>query len=314
MLRLSAIQASAKRTGAQIFGRLPVLWWRCMLCSFVLICATLFLVRLTSHHNTRSSLPRIYILTATYPRPVQRAELTRLCNTLKNVINVYWIVCEDSATRSKTTIALLSNCGIPFTYLNVETPFNQRPRPNEPYWSRPKGISQRNLGLRWIRETLPLHREPSVLYIADDDNTYSLEVFEEMRYTRRVSTWPVGLSGELPWEGCVTSATDRSRISQMWVAYKPNRPFPIDMAGFAVNMDLILNHPQAKFDYNRPRGFQESEFLAGLGLKHWSELEPKADGCQKILVWHTRTADPSLAAWRRLQSQGVVAPPIRDLV
>lgn len=103
-----------------------------------------------------------------------------------------------------------------------------------------------------------------------------------MRFTRRVSTWPVGFAGELPWEGCITSPHNRTYISRMWAAYKPQRPFPIDMAGFAVNIDLIMTHKNAKFDYNRSRGMQESQFLLDLGLKHWSEMEPLADGCQKV--------------------------------
>ncbi|TPP60491.1 Galactosylgalactosylxylosylprotein 3-beta-glucuronosyltransferase [Fasciola gigantica] len=187
-------------------------------------------------------------------------------------------------------------------------------RNNEPYWWRPKGIAQRNLGLQWIRRTLVYGRDRGVLYIADDDNTYDIQLFEEIRSTKRVSTWPVAFAGELPWEGCVTSQKNRTSITRMWTAYKPDRPFPIDMAGFAVNTDLILKHIHANFDYNRPRGMQESQFLMDLGLRHWSEMEPKANGCQQILVWHTRTADPLLATWRRLESQGVLVPPMEDTV
>ena len=36
-----------------------------------------------------------------------------------------------------------------------------------------------------------------MIYFADDDNTYSLEIFEEMRHTQTVSVWPVGLVGGL---------------------------------------------------------------------------------------------------------------------
>ena len=36
-----------------------------------------------------------------------------------------------------------------------------------------------------------------MVYFADDDNTYSTELFEEMRTTRKVSVWPVGLVGGL---------------------------------------------------------------------------------------------------------------------
>ncbi|CAL8101970.1 unnamed protein product [Calicophoron daubneyi] len=281
--------------------------------SFTLV----FIIFRNSERDARipvKTFPYIYILTATYKRLVQRAELTRLCNTFRNIKNVHWVVCEDSQIKSNLTGTLLAKCGVPYTHLNVETPPHERPQPNEPYWFRPKGIAQRNMGLQWLRQNLVLGKHRGVLYIADDDNTYSLEVFNQMRSTVRVSTWPVAFAGELLWEGCVTSAENRSRIVRMWSAYKPERPFPIDMAAFAVNIDLILTHPGAKFDYNRPRGMQESQFLLDLGLKNWEELEPKADGCQQILVWHTRTADPVLAVWRRLESQGVVAPPLIDPV
>lgn len=41
------------------------------------------------------------------------------------------------------------------------------------------------------------HPREGVIYFADDDNTYSLSLFEEMRATQRVSVWPVGLVGGL---------------------------------------------------------------------------------------------------------------------
>ncbi|VDP91596.1 unnamed protein product [Echinostoma caproni] len=198
-----------------------------------------------------------------------------------------------------STVSLLSKCGVSYTYLHVETP---------------KGIAQRNLGLQWIRQTLVQGKDRGVLYIADDDNTYDLQLFDD------VSPTSLLLDDFVVTDlcvCCVTSPENRSRVTQMWTAYKPDRPFPVDMAGFAVNIDLVLKHTHAGFDYNRPRGMQESLFLSELGLKHWSELEPKADGCQQvcdILVWHTRTADPLLATWRRLESQGVLAPPMKDLV
>ncbi|KAF7261102.1 hypothetical protein EG68_01605 [Paragonimus skrjabini miyazakii] len=292
---------------------------RCLTLVIVLFVGFLYVLR-TYRKSTSETYSRvysntkIYILTATYPRLVQRAELTRLCNTLRNVKNIHWIVCEDSESKTNLTATLLARCGVPYTHLFAETPPFARQTPNMPYWTHPRGVAQRNRGLQWLREVLVQGHDNAVLYIADDDNTYSLDLFEEIRSTRRASTWPVGLSGELPWEGCVTLPDNRSHVSSMWVAHNPQRPFPIDMAGFAVNVNLVLEHPTAALDYNLPRGMQESHFLLGLGLKHWSELEAKADGCQKILVWHTRTADPVLASWRRLQAQGVLAPPIQDPV
>ena len=42
------------------------------------------------------SMPIIYAITPTYARPVQRAELTRLCNVFLLVPNLHWILIEDS--------------------------------------------------------------------------------------------------------------------------------------------------------------------------------------------------------------------------
>ncbi|CAH8462469.1 unnamed protein product [Schistosoma bovis] len=262
-------------------------------------------------YDSHVNKPILYIITATYQRNVQRAELTRMCNTLRNLKDILWILVEDSTEPSWVVSNILDDCGVPFVHLNIPTPQSEKPKVNEPFWFRPKGILQRNLGLQWLRQNLILGRNKGVLYIADDDNSYNLRIFEEMRGTNKVSTWPVGFAGELPWEGCVTSK-NRTHIISMWSVYKPERPFPIDMAGFAVNIDLILQHKNAGFDYKRLRGMQESQFLLDLGLKNWRELEPLADGCRKILVWHTRTAEPLLTLWNKLESQGIIAPPIDD--
>jgi galactosylgalactosylxylosylprotein 3-beta-glucuronosyltransferase 3 len=38
--------------------------------------------------------------------------------------------------------------------------------------------------------------------------------------------------------------------------WKPDRPFPIDMAAFAVHINLILENPFVAFTYNVARGYQ----------------------------------------------------------
>lgn len=64
------------------------------------------------------------------------------------------------------------------------------------------------------------------------------------------------------------------------------------MAGFAVNLDLILEKPDAKFHHKMKNGMQESEFLSYLTTME--DLEPLADNCTKVYVWHTRTENPSI--------------------
>lgn len=74
--------------------------------------------------------------------------------------------------------------------------------------------------------------------------------------------------------------------------WKPNRPFAIDMAGFAINLDLILSRRDAHFSYKMEKGLLESEFLSYFITKE--ELEPLADNCTKVYVWHTRTEKPTV--------------------
>lgn len=57
----------------------------------------------------------------------------------------------------------------------------------------PRGVSNRRAALNWIRQN---GKKPGILYYGDDDNTYDLRIFDEIRYTKRVSMFPVGLIGK----------------------------------------------------------------------------------------------------------------------
>jgi beta-1,3-glucuronyltransferase len=51
--------------------------------------------------------PTVYVMTTTYRRPEQQAELTRLAQTLMNVQNIYWLLCEDASEKSDLVSRLL---------------------------------------------------------------------------------------------------------------------------------------------------------------------------------------------------------------
>uniref|UniRef100_A0A8D2NDP4 Galactosylgalactosylxylosylprotein 3-beta-glucuronosyltransferase n=1 Tax=Zonotrichia albicollis TaxID=44394 RepID=A0A8D2NDP4_ZONAL len=128
------------------------------------------------------TLPTIHVVTPTYSRPVQKAELTRLANTLLHVPNLHWILVEDSQRRTPLITRLLRDTGLNYTHLNVETPRNYKLRGDMRDPRIPRGTMQRNLALRWLRETFHKnYSQPGIVYFADDDNTYSLELFEEVR-------------------------------------------------------------------------------------------------------------------------------------
>ena len=56
-------------------------------------------------------------------------------------------------------------------------------------------------------------------------------------------------------------------------------------SGFAVNLDLLLSHPEARIDLNAARGYLESSLLEGLVTM--DELEPKGEDCFKVHIQDT---------------------------
>ncbi len=224
------------------------------------------------------SVPTIYAVTPTYARPVQKAELTRLYQTFLNVPKFHWIIVEDSHTKTDLVTNLLRNSGLPYTHLNIVTPPDYKMADEDPSWLKPRGVLQRNLALDWLRQNLDPEKANGILYFADDDNTYSLQVFEEMRYTRKVSVWPVGLVGKLRYETPILNR--QGKVDRYLTNWYPERPFAMDMAGFAINIRLILLQKEAKFKSRVKRGYQESAFLEQIVTKE--ELEPKAENCTKV--------------------------------
>jgi len=235
------------------------------------------------------NLPIIYAVTPTHTRPLQKAELTRISQTFLLVPNFHWIVVEDSEEKTPLVANLLAKSGIPYTHLNAGTPHEWKLLLKDPQWKKPRGVKQRNAALQWLRSNAD-PRQPAVLFFADDDNTYSLELFEEMRSTEKASVWPVGLVGGMVLERPLLNGN--GKVVNWSTGWRPERPFAIDMAGFAINMRLILDNPNTEFSFDVPRGYQESTILAGVTTKE--ELEAKADKCTKVYVWHTRTENPKI--------------------
>ncbi|KAL4625044.1 galactosylgalactosylxylosylprotein 3-beta-glucuronosyltransferase 2-like [Arapaima gigas] len=233
--------------------------------------------------GNRTALPVIYAITPTYTRAVQKAELTRLSNTFRQVPGFHWIVVEDGGARTELVSRLLARSAVPHTHLHALTPRRYK------RGGMPRATEQRNAALGWLRA----HRtrgDRGVVFFADDDNTYSLELFEEMRSTQRVSVWPVGLVGGRRYE---RPLVEKGRVVGWYTGWRADRPFATDMAGFAVNLQVILANPRAVFKRRGSQpGMQESDFLKQ--ITRVEELEPKAANCTQVLVWHTRTEKVNL--------------------
>ncbi|KAE9528811.1 hypothetical protein AGLY_012386 [Aphis glycines] len=67
----------------------------------------------------------VYVITPTYRRPEQVADLTRLAQTLMLVRDIHWLVVEDSNTKSPQLAVLLQSFGVRYNHLIGK---RQRPR------------------------------------------------------------------------------------------------------------------------------------------------------------------------------------------
>lgn len=147
----------------------------------------------TSKPQNSTSLPTIYVITPTYARVTQKADLIRLCFTLMHVPRLHWIIIEDSEEKTELVQRLLSgdySCKIPLTtHLNIRTTERLRLRPKEGFWYKSRGAEQRNHGIRWLIESASTgmlsdlqNRDEveAVVYFGDDDNSYDIQVFSEV--------------------------------------------------------------------------------------------------------------------------------------
>lgn len=59
--------------------------------------------------------------------------------------------------------------------------------------TKPRGVANRRAAMNWLwKEGIT----EGVLYFGDDDNTFDLRLFDEIRSTQKVSMFPVGLVGD----------------------------------------------------------------------------------------------------------------------
>lgn len=110
------------------------------------------------------------------------------------------------------------------------------------YSQLPRGASNRNAGLKWIRDNV--HDDSGVVYFADDDNTYDMLIFEEIRYTKKISLFPVGLTTQYM---LTTPLVRNGRIMGFYDGWVYNRKYPMDMAEFAVSVPFLRSRPNAQF-------------------------------------------------------------------
>lgn len=132
----------------------------------------------SSRPHVLHPVPTIFVITPTYTREVQKAELTKQCQTFTLVSHLHWIIIEDSDQQTKLVSNLLKRCPVNSTLLNRKTKLSATHIVNDKPTNR--GASQRNIGLEWLRQKYYPGEIKGVVYFADDDNTYDIQIFNEV--------------------------------------------------------------------------------------------------------------------------------------
>lgn len=94
-----------------------------------------------------------------------------------------------------------------------------------------------------------------------------------MRWTKKVSVWPVAFVAHMHYESPICK---NGRVTGFFSWVK--RPFAIDMAGFAVNLDFMLSFQGVKFV--PVKGMLETRFLQQ--MVKIEDLEAKARNCTQV--------------------------------
>ncbi|KAK6634434.1 hypothetical protein RUM43_011835 [Polyplax serrata] len=115
-------------------------------------------------------------------------------------------------------------------------------------------------------------------YTCSDGDNYCI------RSTKKVSMFPVGLCTKF---GVSSPIVKNGSFAGFYDGWMGGRKFPVDMAGFAINLDFLFKRPKASMPY-KP-GFEEDGFLRSLSPFEPRDVELKADNCTKdaslVCLW-----------------------------
>ncbi|XVE55669.1 hypothetical protein DITRI_Ditri03aG0177100 [Diplodiscus trichospermus] len=228
-------------------------------------------------------LKQLIVVTPTYNRGFQAYFLNRLGQVLRLVKPpLVWIVVEEKAASFETA-EILRKTGV--MYRHVVSTRNASD-------VKDRGVHQRNAALEHIER----HKLDGIVFFADDDNVYTLELFESLRTISRFGTWPVAMLAQSKnkaiLEGPVCNA---SRVIGWHTNEKSKRlrRFHVDMSGFAFNSTILWDSKRWGRPFSNPiqqldtvkEGFQETTFIEQL-VEDESQMEGIPPGCSRIMNWH----------------------------
>ncbi|XP_072954110.1 probable beta-1,4-xylosyltransferase IRX9H isoform X1 [Typha angustifolia] len=250
----------------------------------------------------------LIVVTPTYNRALQAYFLNRLAQTLRLVPPpLLWIVVEMGAA-SPETAEILRTTGVMYRHLVCKRNSSE---------VKDRGVYQRNTALDHIER----HRLDGIVYFADDDNIYSLELFERMREIRNFGTWPVAMLAQSKNKAILEGPVCNGRQVIGWHTNEKSkrlRRFHVDMSGFAFNSTMLWDtKKRLHLSWNAIRqldtvkeGFQETTFIEQL-VEDESQMEGIPSGCSRIMNWHLHLEAKHLVypkGWQISGNLDVVVP------
>ncbi|KAI4321463.1 hypothetical protein MLD38_034838 [Melastoma candidum] len=202
---------------------------------------------------------QLIVVTPTYNRAMQGYFLNRVGQVLRLVPPpVLWIVVEMNEA-SMETAEVLRNSEVMYRHLvSAKNSSDVKDR----------GVHQRNAALEHIEH----HRLDGIVYFADDDNVYTLELFDHLREIRHFGTWPVAMLAQSKNKAILEGPVCNGTQVIGWNTNEKSkrlRRFHVDMSGFAFNSTILWNqtkpghrplHPIRQLDTAK-EGFQETTFI-----------------------------------------------------
>ncbi|CAN7127406.1 unnamed protein product [Brassica rapa subsp. narinosa] len=226
----------------------------------------------------------VIVVTPTYNRAMQGYYLNRVAQTLRLVDPpVLWIVVEGNAASFETS-EILRKTGVMYRHLVCKRNMTS---------IKDRGVHQRNTAL----EHIELHKLDGIVYFADDDNVYSLELFESLREIRRFGTWPVAMLAPSKNKAILEGPVCNGSQVIGWHTNEKSkrlRRFHVDMSGFAFNSTILwdpkrwkrpFTHPTRQLDTVR-EGFQQETTFIEQVVADESDMEGVPSACSRILNWH----------------------------
>ncbi|XP_076942349.1 putative beta-1,4-xylosyltransferase IRX9H [Bidens hawaiensis] len=226
---------------------------------------------------------QLIVVTPTYNRALQAFYLYRLGQVLRLVPPpVLWIVVEMNEASAETA-DILRGMGIMYRHLVCTKNLTD---------IKDRGVHQRNRALEHIEH----HKLDGIVYFADDDNVYSLELFETMREISRFGTWPVAMLAQSKNKATLEGPVCNGSQVIGWHTNEKSkrlRRFHVDMSGFAFNSTILWDPKRwnkrssaliRQLDTIK-EGFQETTFIEQV-VEDESQMEATPFGCSKIMNWH----------------------------